>query len=287
MVARTRKQLRRHNIRAKKRLGQNFLLDKGILAQLAAAAELSLTDTVLEIGPGSGNLTVELARRAGAVIAVETDRDLEPVLAANLSKFDNIQVIWGDFLEQSLESLWQLAPTGLDGERKVVANLPYYITSPVLIKLLTAASHRPRLAVILVQLEVAERLVAEPGTKAYGSLSVLTQYFTCPELVLKVPPTAFFPRPKVWSAAIRLRFRDQPAVKVQDEEFFFKVVRAAFGHRRKTLLNSLHYDLGERIAKEDMATALSRAGIDDRRRGETLNIEEFALLTTALTELLR
>lgn len=283
MGARTKEQLRRHNIRAKKRLGQNFLLDKGILARLAEAAELTTADTVLEIGPGSGNLTVELAKRAGAVIAVEADKELEPVLTGNLAGLDNVQIVWGDFLEQGLEDLWRLAPTGLNGERKVAANLPYYITSPVLIKLLTN-SYRPSLAVILVQLEVAQRLVAQPGTKDYGSLSVLTQFYTRPELVLKVPPAAFFPRPKVWSAAVRLRFRDQPAVVVEDEEFFFQVVRASFGHRRKVLANSLQQDLGNGLTRQQIAAALESASIDRMRRGETLSLEEFALLAEALAE---
>ncbi|NLG86882.1 MAG: 16S rRNA (adenine(1518)-N(6)/adenine(1519)-N(6))-dimethyltransferase RsmA [Firmicutes bacterium] len=283
MGAKTKEQLRQHNIKAKKRLGQNFLLDKRILARLADAAELSKSDIVLEIGPGSGNLTVELAQRSGAVIAVEADQELEPVLTANLAEFNNVQLIWGDFLEQDLDTLWQLAPSESVRQRKVVANLPYYITSPVLVKLLTAGQP-PNLAVILVQLEVAQRLVAKPGTKDYGSLSVLTQFYACPELVLKVPPAAFFPRPKVWSAAVRLKFRDQPAVDVGDKDFFFQVVRASFGHRRKTLANSLQHDLGDRLTKQDITASLIRAGIDPMRRGETLSLKEFAKLTTALTE---
>ncbi len=278
-----REQLRQHNLRAKKRLGQNFLLDKGILARLADAAELSRADTVLEIGPGSGNLTVELARRAGRVIAVEADRELEPILAANSADFSNIHLVWGDCLEYSWDELWQLAPPVKTQQRKVAANLPYYITGPVLVKLLTE-SPRPNLAVILVQLEVAQRLVAQPGTKEYGSLSVLTQFYTCPEPVLKVPPAAFFPRPKVWSAVIRLRFRPQSAVPVEDEQFFFQVVRASFSHRRKTLANSLQHDSGIGLTKECIAAALESAAIDPQRRGETLSLEEFALLAKALAE---
>ncbi|MGI6129840.1 MAG: 16S rRNA (adenine(1518)-N(6)/adenine(1519)-N(6))-dimethyltransferase RsmA [bacterium] len=283
MGAGTREQLRQHNIRAKKRLGQNFLLDKGILGRLADAVQLSKADTVLEIGPGSGNLTVQLAQRAGSVIAVEADRELEPVLTNNLTGFNNTQLVWGDFLEQNLDTLWQLAPTGVGGKRKVAANLPYYITSPVLIKLLTTGQ-RPDLAVLLVQLEVAQRLVGKPGTKDYGSLSVLTQFYTCPELVLKVPPAAFFPRPKVWSAAVRLRLRPKPAAEVENEEFFFQVVRASFAHRRKMLANSLQQDLGDRLTKQVITDALTSAGIDPRRRGETLSLAEFASLTTALAK---
>jgi len=270
----------RHKFRAKRRLGQSFLLDSGILARLAEAAELSPADTVLEIGPGTGNLTRELARRAGAVVAVEIDRELAPLLAETLAGFDNIHLVWGDFLAQDLTRLWELAPPGPGGVRKVAANLPYYITSPILVKLLTSQG-APALAVLLVQQEVAERLLAAPGTRAYGSLSVLVQFYTVPELVLKVPPRAFFPPPEVSSAAVRLRLRSNPPVDVQDPSLFFQVVRAAFGQRRKTLINALLAGLkwGD---KATLAAALKAAGIDPMRRGETLSLEEFAALTHAV-----
>ncbi|MDK2856656.1 MAG: rRNA (adenine1518-N6/adenine1519-N6)-dimethyltransferase [Bacillota bacterium] len=271
----------RHQFRAKRRLGQNFLLDSGILARLAEAAELSPADTVLEIGPGTGNLTRELARRAGAVVAVELDRELAPLLAETLAGFDNIHLVWGDFLAQDLPRLWELAPPGPGGARKVAANLPYYITSPILVKLLTGQS-APALAVLLVQQEVAERLLAAPGTRAYGSLSVLVQFYTVPELVLKVPPRAFFPPPEVSSAAVRLRLRSNPPVDVQDPALFFQVVRAAFGQRRKTLLNALLGGLKWEGDKAALAAALKAAGVDPARRGETLSLEEFAALTRAV-----
>jgi 16S rRNA (adenine1518-N6/adenine1519-N6)-dimethyltransferase len=270
----------RHQFRAKRRLGQSFLLDPGILARLAEAAELSPADTVLEIGPGTGNLTRELARRAGAVVAVEIDRELEPLLAETLAEFNNVHLVWGDFLAQDLTRLWELAPPGPGGTCKVAANLPYYITSPILVKLLTSQS-APALAVLLVQQEVAERLVAVPGTRAYGSLSVLVQFYTIPELVLKVPPRAFFPAPEVSSAAVRLRLRSDPPVDVQDSALFFQVVRAAFGQRRKTLINALLGGL-EWADKDTLAAALKEAGIDPTRRGETLSLEEFAALTRAV-----
>jgi 16S rRNA (adenine1518-N6/adenine1519-N6)-dimethyltransferase len=279
----TRRQLQQHNIRAKKHLGQNFLLDKNMLAWIADAVELSNLDTVLEIGPGCGNLTVELARRAGSVIAVELDRELEPILRANISGFNNIHIVWGDFLAYDTEGLWRLGSGEESGQRKVAANLPYYITSPVLIKLLTE-SPKPSLAMLLMQLEVAQRLVAKPGTKEYGSLSVLTQFYTCPELLLRVPPAVFFPRPKVWSAAVRLRFRSRPAVAVADEQFFLQVVRASFSHRRKTVANSLQHNPKIKLARAGIEAALGRAHIDPNRRGETLNLEEFARLAQALTE---
>lgn len=270
----------RHQFRAKRRLGQNFLLDSGILARLAEAAELSPADTVLEIGPGTGNLTRELARRAGAVIAVEVDRELAPLLNETIAGFNNVHLVWGDFLAQDLMCLWELAPPGPGGARKVAANLPYYITSPILVKLLTGQG-APALAVLLVQQEVAERLLAAPGTRAYGSLSVLAQFYTVPELVLKVPPRAFFPPPEVSSAAVRLRLRSNPPVEVQDAALFFQVVRAAFGQRRKTLINALLGGL-KWEDKGTLAAALKAAGIDPARRGETLSLEEFAALTHAV-----
>ena len=284
MGAGTRAQLRQYNIRLKKHLGQNFLFDKNILARLADAAELTDTDTVLEIGPGSGNFTVQLAQRAGTVIAVEVDQQLEPLLTANLAPFSNIHLVWGDFLQLSWNQLWQIAATSSGAtRRKVAANLPYHITSPVLVKLLTEMP-KPDLAVLLMQMEVAQRLVASPGTKEYGSLSVLTQFYCYPELVLKVPPTVFFPRPKVWSTAVRLRFRSQPAVLVDDEQFFRQVVRASFRHRRKTLVNSLLYGLNAPITGDCVAAVLENANIDPARRGETLDLEEFGQLTKALVD---
>lgn len=273
--------LSRHRFRAKRSLGQNFLLDANLLARLAEAAELTRADSVLEIGPGSGNLTRELAQRAGAVVAVEADRDLAPVLAEALAGYNNVHLVWGDFLKQDLMALWELVPPGAGGARKVAANLPYYITSPILVKILTSQV-LPKLAVLLVQQEVAERMLAAPGTRAYGSLSVLVQFYTEPELVLKVPPGAFFPPPEVWSAAVRLRFRPAPPVPVEDPAFFFRVVRAAFGQRRKTLLNALLGGLGPEVCREGLVAALERVGIDSKRRGETLDLAEFAALAGAI-----
>nr|WP_221040489.1 16S rRNA (adenine(1518)-N(6)/adenine(1519)-N(6))-dimethyltransferase RsmA [Gelria sp. Kuro-4] len=281
MVSSTRALLKRHRFRAKRHLGQNFLLDAGILARLAESAELSAADTVLEIGPGTGNLTLELARRAGTVIAVERDRELAPLLAETLAACENVHLVWGDFLAADLDALWALAPPAAGGARKVAANLPYYITSPILVKLLTSRTP-PALAVLLVQEEVADRLLAAPGTRAYGSLSVLVQFYSAPELVLRVPPGAFFPPPEVSSAAVRLRLRPAPPVEAGDPAFFFRVVRAAFGQRRKTVLNALAAGLAPAIGKEGLSAALATAGIDPARRGETLSLGEFAALTRAL-----
>lgn len=215
------------------------------------------------------------------MVAVEKDRDLAPLLAEVQAVHPNVHLVWGDFLKQDLAALWATAPPGPGGTCKVAANLPYYITSPILVKLLTSPT-LPSLAVLLVQQEVADRLLAAPGTRAYGSLSVLVQFHTAPELVLKVPPGAFFPVPEVSSAAVRLRFRPVPPVEAGDPAFFFRVVRAAFAQRRKTLLNALAAGLAPAVSRETLQAALAAAGIDPLRRGETLGLTEFAALTRAL-----
>lgn len=280
-IPRTVDLLRRHGFHTKRRLGQNFLLDPNLLKRIATSAELTTADTVLEIGPGSGNLTRELAERAGNVVAVELDKGLQPILSEALAGYKNVHLVWGDFLKQDLAYLWGLVPPLPGGERKIVANVPYYISTPILVKILTSDAP-PSLAVILLQQEVAERLTADPGSKAYGSLSVLAQYHAEPELVVKVPPGAFFPPPEVASAVVRLRFRAEPPVVVNDSAFLFRIVRASFGQRRKTILNSLNGSLGPELGREILSEALMRAGIDPRRRGETLSLMEFAALTRAI-----
>ncbi len=273
-----------NKFRTKKRLGQNFLEDRLILQAILEAADLEPEDRVLEIGPGQGVLTRELVRRAGQVVAVELDRDLVPVLEPLAREFPQLQLVWGDFLKVSWEDLG-LPETGT----KVVANIPYYITTPILLKLLheQELSSKPfaeltgRVSdiLIMVQAEVANRLNARPGTKDYGSITVLVQYAATVETVVKVPRTAFKPAPKVDSKVIRIRPRQVPLVDVQDPRVFFRVVRAAFNQRRKTLLNALSMS----FEKDRLHEAEAATGISMTRRGETLSIAEFATLANTLS----
>ncbi len=270
-------------VRAKRRLGQHFLRDEDILARIADAAELTRADTVLEIGPGTGNLTMQLLDRAGKVVAVEIDERMRPLLGVVETTRPEFRVVWGDFMKLS----W--ADLGLEGQVKVVANIPYYITTPILLKLLQAReieerplSEVPPLAerfVIMVQDEVAERIIASPGTKAYGSLSVIMQYAARVERVFKVPRHAFVPRPQVDSAVLRLFPRTAPPVPVDDPRIFFRAVRGSFGQRRKTLSNAL---MAAAFSRERILAGCAKAGIDPGRRGETLTLADFAALARGL-----
>lgn len=271
--------------RTKKRLGQNFLIDANVPIAIAEAAELSASDQVLEIGPGQGVLTRQLAKRAGAVVAVELDTRLEKDLAALQEEAPNLRVVFGDFLQVAFAEL------GLDeGQAKVVANIPYYITSPILLKLLHGdelerlpfeqVGPRPQRILLMVQEEVAARLMAKPGCKDYGSLTILAQYAAEISSVIKVPRTAFRPKPEVDSRVIMLVPRAKPPVDVADPKRYFKLVRAAFAQRRKTLLNALQAAGFERATLEK---ALAEAEIDPMRRGETLSLEDFARLARLLS----
>lgn len=275
--------MRRHNISCRKSLGQNFLVDLNIIKKILDSAALTSDDLVLEIGPGLGALTAQAAQNAGRVLAVEVDHGLLPVLAETLEGAGNVEVIEGDALKTDFDRLAAEKSGGLFGsggrKYKLIANLPYYITSPLLMHLLTNRFNFST-AIVMVQLEVAERLAAGPGTKQYGALSVAVQYFTESKILFKVPRTVFFPAPEVDSAVVRLSPRNLPAVFVRDEKAFFKLVRAAFGQRRKTLLNALDGS-GLGPDKANWLKILQRCGIDGSRRGETLTLAEFALLTGA------
>jgi len=281
--------LHHYKLSCKKSLGQNYLIDSNIADKIVNAANLSPADLVVEIGPGLGALTTRAARRAGKVLAVEIDRGLLPALAEVLEGMGNVEVIHGDALEVDFAGLvrekTQKEYGWGGGGCKLLANLPYYITSPLLMRLLQGRCNFS-LMVIMVQLEVANRLVARPGTKDYGALSVAVQYFTEAEILFRVPRTVFFPAPAVDSAVVRLMVRPEPAVPVCSEEAFFKVVRAAFGKRRKTILNALA-GAGLDIERELWKSALESSGIDQERRGETLSIVEFARLTDRLLEIVR
>lgn len=272
--------LAKYDLKAKKSLGQNFLIDLNILNKIVDAAELDETKGALEIGPGIGALTQQLAKRAGRVVAVEIDQRMLPVLQETLSGYEHATVVHGDVLKVDLEELFRLHFQESAGV-SVVANLPYYVTTPIVMKLLEERLPLDNI-VVMVQKEVADRMAAKPGTKDYGSLSVAVQYYCEPKVVCVVPHTVFIPQPNVDSAVIRLKVRKEPPVAVHDEELYFQVVQASFAQRRKTLSNNLLTRFFTKETKPLMEKALQDAGIDPVRRGETLSLEEFASLTQAL-----
>ncbi|EGO65135.1 16S rRNA (adenine(1518)-N(6)/adenine(1519)-N(6))-dimethyltransferase RsmA [Acetonema longum] len=254
-----------------KKLGQNFLIDEQVVNSIVTAAHLSSADTVLEIGPGIGTLTQGLAETSAQIVSVELDVKLIQVLAKTLEGYQNVRVVHGDILKFDISR-------EITAERyKVVANLPYYITTPIIMHLLE--SRLPiELLVTMVQKEVAERMVAAPGGKDYGALSVAVQYYTQPEILFNVPPQSFIPSPAVESAVIRCTVRNVPPVALQEEKLFFRVVKGAFAQRRKTLSNALKTT---GLDKAAIGWMLSQAAIDPQRRGETLSLQEFADIANA------
>ncbi len=280
----TKELLARHDFLIKKGYGQNFLIDASVPEGIAAAAGLGSEDTVLEIGPGIGTLTQVLAAAAGRVIAVEIDRKLEPVLADSLRGFDNVSIVWGDILKQDIPRL--LAEHGVTPPVKVVANLPYYITSPILMALLKQGDLFSSLTV-MVQAEVGERMAAAPGTKEYGYLSVSVQYYAQPRIVLSVPPHAFLPQPKVSSAVVCLEALNGPAAQCRNADFLFATAKAAFLQRRKTLANALAGYVPLGVSREQAEKALTAMGLDPRIRGERLSLAQFATLSDILWDMTR
>ncbi|MCL6571785.1 MAG: 16S rRNA (adenine(1518)-N(6)/adenine(1519)-N(6))-dimethyltransferase RsmA [Bacillus sp. (in: Bacteria)] len=278
---RTQAILKKYRFSFKRSLGQNFLIDTNILKKIVSFAELNENSGVIEIGPGIGALTEQLARNSKKVVAVEIDQRLLPILKDTLSPYENVKVIHQDMLEADVQKIIDEEFIETD-DVMVVANLPYYVTTPIIMKLLE--EHIPiRGIVCMLQKEVAERISAKPGTKDYGSLSIAVQYYTEAETVMIVPKTVFVPQPNVDSAVIRLTKRVKPAVIVKDEVFFFQVTRSSFAQRRKTLLNNLTSQLPNgKEKKEDILLALDRSGIDPTRRGETLSLAEFGLLSDEL-----
>ncbi|MGP1367058.1 MAG: 16S rRNA (adenine(1518)-N(6)/adenine(1519)-N(6))-dimethyltransferase RsmA [Schwartzia sp. (in: firmicutes)] len=270
----TRHILKAFDLHASKRLGQNFLVHSGTVAGIVQTAEIRPGDRVLEIGPGIGTLTQGLAEAGAVVTAVELDKKLPAVLAQTLDGYEKVHIVGGDILKTDILALMGETPF------KVVANLPYYITTPILLTLLERRLPITRI-VTMVQREVAERMVAMPGGRDYGSLSVAVQYYTAPRLALEVSPRCFFPPPAVESAVMDCIVRQAPPVAVADEKQFFRVVRAAFAQRRKTIGNALKL-LG--LSRDTLQGALARVGIDAMRRGETLSLAEFAALASALAE---
>jgi 16S rRNA (adenine1518-N6/adenine1519-N6)-dimethyltransferase len=278
---RTQEIMARHGLTFKKSLGQNFLIDPNILRKIVSQASLTKQSAAIEIGPGIGALTEHLARDAGKVLAFEIDQRLLPVLEDTLSPYDNVKVIHSDILKADVERAIREELAGFD-DIMVVANLPYYVTTPIILKLLLEKLPIRGL-VVMLQKEVAERITAKPGTKAYGSLSIAIQYYTQAEFAMTVPKAVFMPQPNVDSAVIRMIKRTEPEVTVIDEDFFFTVTRGSFVQRRKTILNNLQSALPDGKAKKELILeALEQADIDPARRGETLSIKEFGLLADKL-----
>ena len=268
---------KRFDIKMSKKLGQNFLIKRGIVDEIVHAAELTPGEPVLEVGPGIGTLTQGLAQSGADVTAIELDRRLLEVLDTTLASYDNVRIVHGDVLKLDVPTIMNHKPF------KVVANLPYYITTPIIMSLLESKLPIDRL-VVMVQKEVALRMVAKPGTKDYGALSVAVQYYTEPDIVLDVPPKSFLPAPAVTSSVIRCVLRDKPPVDVIDEKLFFRVVKAGFAQRRKTFSNTMKTT---GLSKDRIEELLAKANIDGQRRGETFTLQEFADVANAWASLIK
>ena len=276
---RTIEVIKKYEFCFQKKFGQNFLIDGHVLDKIIAGAGVTKDDMVLEIGPGIGTITQYLAEAAGKVVAVEIDRNLLPILQETLADYDNVKVIHADVLSLDLEKLVQEENGGRP--IKVVANLPYYITTPIIMALFE--QHVPLANVtVMVQKEVAARMKSGPGSKDYGALSLAVQYYAEPYIVANVPCNCFMPRPNVDSAVIRLTRYEEPPVQVKDEKMLFKIIRASFNQRRKTLQNGLNNSSELNFTKDQIAAAIAEAGFSPSVRGEALTLEQFAKLTDIL-----
>lgn len=271
--------LQKYNFNFQKKFGQNFLIDTHVLEKIMDAADITKDDCVVEIGPGIGTMTQYLAERAGEVVAVEIDKNLIPILEDTLSAYDNVTIINEDILKVDLNRIVEEKNHGKPV--KVVANLPYYITTPIIMGLFE--NHVPLKSItIMVQKEVADRMQVGPGTKDYGALSLAVQYYAKPEIVAQVPPNCFIPRPNVGSAVIRLTRYEETPVAVKDESFMFSLIRASFNQRRKTLVNGLTNAQNLSVSKEQVTEALEKMQLSPTIRGEALTLEQFAVLADLL-----
>ena len=277
----TQEIIKKHNFSIQKKYGQNFLIDEHVLNKIIAAAELSKDDYVIEIGPGIGTMTECMAPECRHVTAIEIDKELIPILSETLSGFDNVDIINEDVLKVDLNKL--IAERNDNKPVKVVANLPYYITTPIIMSLLENKIPIDTITV-MVQKEVADRMMVGPGTKDYGALSLAVQYYAKPYIVANVPMNCFIPRPNVASAVIRLTCHKEPPVTVKDEKLMFNLIRASFNQRRKTLINGISNFSGLSFTKEQVAMALNSIGLSENIRGEALDLEKFAKLSDALLE---
>ncbi|HBG5344918.1 TPA: 16S rRNA (adenine(1518)-N(6)/adenine(1519)-N(6))-dimethyltransferase RsmA [Clostridioides difficile] len=273
----TKEVVQKYNFKFSKSLGQNFLIDSNIIDKILSGARITRGDNIIEVGPGIGTLTREMGKIAEKVVAIEIDRNLIPILKDTLSDLDNIEVVNQDILKVDIQELVKDKLNG--GPVKLVANLPYYITTPIVMKFLEEDIPVTDI-VVMVQKEVADRMNAIPGTKDYGALSIAVQYYCETEIVAKAPRHMFIPQPNVDSTVIGLHVRAEKKYDVHNEEIFFKTVKASFGQRRKTLLNSLG-GLGF-LNKDEIREILKEANIDEKRRGETLSIEEFSVLSNII-----
>jgi len=273
--------LQKYGFRFQKKFGQNFLINPSVLEDIIAAAEVTKEDFVLEIGPGIGTMTQYLCESAREVVAVEVDRNLIPILEDTLSEYDNVTVLNEDILKVDIAKLAQEKNAGKP--IKVVANLPYYITTPIIMGLFE--SHVPLESItIMVQKEVADRMQEGPGSKDYGALSLAVQYYAKPEIMLEVPPSCFMPQPKVGSAVIRLTRHEKPPVEVKSEKLLFQVIRASFNQRRKTLVNGLSNFGAFGLTKEVLQACIEDLGVSGTIRGEALTLEQFAKLSNIIYE---
>ncbi|WP_026651372.1 16S rRNA (adenine(1518)-N(6)/adenine(1519)-N(6))-dimethyltransferase RsmA [Butyrivibrio proteoclasticus] len=277
--ARTKEVLAKFNMSAKKKFGQNFLIDSNVLAGIVEASKVTDNDCVLEIGPGIGSLTQYLAESAKRVIAVEIDRSLLPVLDHTLSDYNNVTIINEDILKVDIGEI--VAKYNDNKPIKVVANLPYYITTPIIMKLFESGAPIESVTV-MVQKEVADRMVMGPGNKDYGSLSLAVGFYAKAEAVMDVPPSSFIPQPNVGSAVVRLERYEERPVEVQDDKYMFEIIRTAFNQRRKTLSNSLANNPALKVSRQQVVDALLEMGLDEKVRGEVLSLEQFAALSDIL-----
>lgn len=270
-----------HKAGFSKKLGQNFLTDYNVIQEIVEGAEISEEDYVIEIGPGIGVLTVACADYAGFVSAVEIDKKLIPILSKTVQEYDNVEIINEDILKTDIDKLCIEAREKHDNLKrvKIVGNLPYYITTPIIMKLLESGVPAESIT-IMMQKEVADRLTAQPGRKAYGAITVAVQYYCTIDTIVQVPAEAFVPKPKVDSTVLRLNIRKEKPVELKDEKLFFEVIKAGFSQRRKTLLNCLTGFMGK--SKEEMSDFLMGIEIDSARRAETLSIKEFAEIANNL-----
>ena len=278
----TKEIINKYSFAFQKKFGQNFLIDSNVLESIIRGAEITKDDFVLEIGPGIGTMTQYLCEAARQVVAVEIDKMLIPILEDTLSEYDNVEVINQDVLKVDIKSLAEEKNTGKP--IKVVANLPYYITTPIIMGLFESGVPIDSIT-IMVQKEVADRMQTGPGSKDYGALSLAVQYYATAKVILNVSATCFMPRPNVDSAVIKLTRHKEPTVNVADEKLMFKIIRASFNQRRKTLVNGLKNSPELSFSKEQIVKAIEKIGKPETIRGEALTLEEFAELANAFTEL--
>lgn len=282
LAYKTKQIIKQYDFAFKKNFGQNFLVDERVLDKIVDSADITSDDVVLEVGPGIGTLTQALARRAKKVVAVEIDKTLIPILQELLSDFDNIEIINNDILKVDITDIVRE-----NGGRpiKVVANLPYYITTPIIMNILEKQLPVESITV-MIQKEVAYRMQAQPKSKDYGSLSLVVQYYCKPYLVANVPQNCFMPRPNVDSAVIRLTLLDKPAVDVKNRELLFSIIKASFSQRRKTLLNCFFNCGGWNLTKEQLTDIINNAGYDEKIRGEALTLDDYAKITAVFDDTL-